>query len=235
LGQTGLTKLYEWQPAALLKPAATIRRATDWDYDGSPGAKWLQGVRIVGDTYNTPKLLTIQGDDGATIANLSMIADGEQSRPFSWPPVVTHKMRILGADDDDWRLMNVQWVWEPEPELTDWWETQFTNQDQPGYYHIREVLIAHRSNADIEFTVTIDGLVTGPYTIPSSGGNRAKTYVTLEAHKGKYYNFRLTSSMGFSLYLPDMEVRVGAWGRSESYLITKPFGDLSRTNGGARI
>lgn len=231
----GLPKLYEWQPAALIKPEATQKRATDWDNGGFPGAKWLQGCRITGDTYNVVKDLTIEIDDGNVGALIQMQADGEQIKAFSWPPVVTHQMRILGGDQDDWRFMGVEWVFEPEPELVTWWETQYTNMDYPGFLHIREMLIAYRSISDIDLTVIIDGVSTGPYVLSNSGGQRVKNYFSLEAHKGKYYTFRFTSDFGFSLYLKDLEVRAGAWGRNDMYIIQHPFGDLSRTQGGARI
>lgn len=234
LGSTGITKLYEWQPAALVKPALTVLRATDWTVDGYPGAKWLQGCRITGDSYNENKALTILGDDGATVASIIFNSDGEQTRAFSWPPVVTHQMRILGADADDWRLMNVEWIWEPEPEITTWWETQFTTMDLPGYFHIREMLVAHRSTTDIDLTIIIDG-VSYSYTIANSGGARARTYFPVQAIKGKYFTFRLESAAGFSLYAADLEVRAGSWGRNDFYNIIRPFGDLTRTKGGARI
>lgn len=235
LGSSGCSKLYEWQPSALIKPESSKLRATDWDDSGYLGAKWLQGMRIKGDSFNQTKNLTVQGDDLATISNIQFTADGEQVRAFSWDPFVTHEMRLIGADDDDWRMMDIEWIWEPEPELVTTWQTQFTNLDLQGFFHIRELLFSYRSFSDIDLVLTIDGTSYPAYTIPNSSGQRARFYFPVLAVKGKYFSFTATSSQGFSIYQQDLEVRAGAWGRNDFYNILRPFGDLSRTKGGARI
>lgn len=234
LGINGVTKLYEWMPSALLKPESVFRRASDWENGGYNGPKWVQGIRITADTFNVAKDLTVQFDEAQTGASLSITHNGEVTKDYSWTPFVAHNLRLLGTDDDSWRLMQLEWIWEPEPPLATRWHTQYTSLDLPGYMHIREAMIPHRSTADITLQVLIDG-VANSYSIAHSGGDRKRSYLPLKALKGKFHQFVLVSAAPFSLYLLDVEVRCGSWGRQDGYQIVKPFGDRSRTNGGAII
>lgn len=231
----GFTKLYEWQPAALRKPEYSQLRATDWDNAGVMGNKWLQGVRITCDTYVETKTFRVETDGAFTLAELSVLTQGEQTVAFSWPPGVTHQMRLVGNDDLPWRVMAIEWVWEPEPELAQYWHTQFTSLDQQGYMHIRDMLVAIRSTSDVFMFVSWDEDAEDSYTLPSTGGERQKIYVPVLAKKGKVAHFRFFGSQPFSLYLPDVECRVKSWGLGQAYSPLKPFGDLAHTNGNARI
>lgn len=234
-----ITKLYEWQPSMIPKPEYILRRVTDWDNAGYEGPKWVQGMRLHADTLNVGKSLQIQGDAEAVIANITATHDGEVIKEYSWnPPVVAHLLRILGTDDDPWRLMNIEWIFEPEPPLAQTWYTQYTDLDLAGFHHIRDFLIPYRSTADISLTINSDGTAMGPYTIPSSAGARARYYLVPNAFKQKYVQLILTSTQDFSLYREDVEVRAKAWGSAEAYVTLRPFGDFSRATGdggGARV
>jgi hypothetical protein len=162
-------------------------------------------------------------------------SNGEQVIAYSLTnPVVAHEFRLRGTDGDLWRNMGIEWIWEPEPEQATTWETQVTSFDLPFYSHIREVMIAHRSTANITMSVITDG-VTNVYTIPHGGGARVRSYLPTQAIKAKYHKFRFTSSQPFGLWLADIEIKAGAWGRGDAYNTIKPFGDVSRSNGGAKI
>jgi hypothetical protein len=228
-------KVYAWEPAALIKPEETSDRAIDWDNGGYTGTKWLQGFRLRGDTSGLTKSFQVEIDGGTFVESFAFTTTGEQVQTY-WlaNPVVCHEMRMKGTDGDLWRNMGIEWIFEPEPEQAGVWETQVTSFDLPFYSHMREVMIAHRSTADITMAVTTDG-VTNTYPIPSSSGDRVRTYLTTKAIKAKYHKFRFTSSQPFGLWIKDIEVRVGAWGRTDSYTTQRPFGDISRSNGGARI
>lgn len=230
-----LTRLYEWQPAALLKPEYTQLRATDWDNAGVMGNKWLQGVRITCDTYTQTKTFRVETDGAFTLAELSVVTQGEQTAAFSFPPGTTHQMRIVGNDDLPWRIMEIEWIWEPEPELAQYWHTQFTALDQQGYMHIRDMLVAIRSTSEVVMFISWDEETEDSYTLPSTGGERQKIYVPVLAKKGKVAHFRFFGAEPYSLYLPDTECRVKSWGLGTPYQPLKPFGDMAHTNGGARI
>lgn len=228
-------KIYAWEPSALLKAEETVNRATDWDNGGYTGTKWLQGFRLRGDTLGLGKSFQIEIDGGTFVEAFTFTANGEQVVTF-WltNPVVCHEVRLRGTDTDLWRNMGVEWVFEPEPERAAVWETQVTSLDLPFYSHIREMMIAHQSTTDITMIVTSDGVPLS-YPIPNGAGSRIRSYLPQQAVKAKYRSFRFESSEPFGLWIADMEVKAGEWGRTESYRTIKPFGDLSRTNGGARI
>lgn len=234
-GGLGAPRVYAWEPAALIKPEESVNRVTDWDNGGYTGTKWLQGFRLRGDTEGLTKSFEVQQDGGTTVEAFDFTTNGEEVQTF-WltNPVVAHEMRIAGTDGDLWRNMGIEWIFEPEPEMAAVWETQVTSFDLPFYMHMREVMIAHRSTSDITMNVITDG-VTNSYTIPNSNGERVRSYLPVQAIKAKYHKFRFTSAEPFGLWMADIECRVGPWGRTESYTIQRPFGDISRTNGGARI
>lgn len=236
LSQSGsLPRLYEWQPSALPRVETIIRRVTDWDNAGYDGPKWVQGIRLTADTGNLSKTLRIQGDESLTLADITVQHNGISTKEYSWTPDIAHLLRILGTNDESIRIYNLEWIYEPEPPLATIWQPQATSFDLPGYHQMRDCLLAYRSSADIVLQVIIDGALSGNYLIPNSSLSREKYYFPLKAQKGKLVEFLLTSSAPFSLYLKDLEVRVKPWGSMEPFVPVRPFGDATRTNGGARV
>jgi hypothetical protein len=234
----GRTYVYEWQPAGLPKPETHYKRASDWDDGGYSGPKWLQGLRLRGDTFNQPKSIEVQGDEGFSITTLSVSHNGETTKEYSWTPQVTHLMRLVGLDTRLSREMQLEWIYEPEPPLATTWHIQYTSFDLRAYNHVRDMLLAYRTTSaieDVSMEVRIDGVSQGTYTWDPTSGERSKSYQPLGAHKGKLIQFIFSSAQPFSLYLKDIEVRAGAWGRTESYTLQRPFGDVTRTQGGARV
>lgn len=235
-GTSGIPKVYAWEPAALIKAEESVNRASDWDNGGYTGTKWVQGFRLRGDTLGLAKSFQVQYDGGTTSESFSFTANGEQVQTF-WlnDPIVAHEMRIIGLDDDLWRNMGVEWICEPEPEMAAVWETQVTSFDLQFFMHMREVMIAHRSTTDITMIVITDSNVSNSYVIPHGSGQRVRSYLPVMSIKSKYHKFRFISAQPFGLWLADIECKVGQWGRSDQYTTQRPFGDISRTNGGARI
>lgn len=238
-GSSAVPSVYAWEPWALIKPDKEVNRASDWENGGYTGLKWLQGFRLKADTFGANKSFTVQIDGGTTVQTFTFNGNGEQVETF-WlqNPVVCHEMRIIGSDGTTWRYYGTDWIFEPEPEQAAVWETQVTSLDQPFFHHIREVMIAHNSTTDITMTVYTDN-VTNNYIIPNSGGVRSRTYLPLKSLKAKFHKFRFTSVNPFSLWLKDNEVRAKSWGSQwgqfHEYTIQRPFGDISRQNGGSRI
>lgn len=235
-GTSSVPSVYAWEPSMLIKSEEIINRTTDFDNGGYTGTKWLQGFRLRGDTLGLSKSFQIEIDGGTAIPqSFTFTANGEQVQTF-WldNPVVCHEMRLRGTDSDIWREMGIEWIYEPEPEMAAVWETQVTSFDLPFFHHMREVMIAHRSTSDITMTITTDG-VTNSYVIPNGAGQRIRTYLPVKGIKAKYHKFRFESSSPFGLWIKDIECRVGPWGRNEAYTLQRPFGDISRENGGARI
>lgn len=234
---TGSSFVYEWSPTALIKPAASVSRYTDWSNGGYDGPKFLQGFRLHCDTYGNDFDIRVQGDEGAILETLRINHNGESIKEYILdPPAIGHLFRITPNEDDLlWRFFNVEWVYEPEPPLVTYWETQSTSLDLPDYSHFRSFMIAHRSTTDVILQVTLDNSTTQIYTIPNSGGQRARTYIVAEALKAKLRRLRFTSTDPFSLYLKDSFFLAKPWGSDGAYLPMQLAGDVTRTNGGARI
>jgi hypothetical protein len=230
-----LVKLYAWQPSFIPQPVDMGITPSDWDDDGYLGAKWLQGCIIEADTQNIARSIQVQGDNGVVGATIGAQFSGQGVQAFSWPPFITHVMRIVPTDaGDTWKNYKVQWVWEPEPELAVYWVTQGTDHDLQGFMHVKEVQIAHVSTADIGLQISVDAVPLPLLTIPNSGGTYRKTYLILPPNKAKIYTYSLIANPGFRLFKKDCEVKVKQWGSTGPYLSFNPFGGPHRADG-ARI
>jgi len=229
---TGYVVLYEWNPSYIPRSDLATERTTDWFAPNGGQACWLQGVKIDIDTFGVAKSFQVLGDDDALIATLSIDHDGRVIEPFTWEPAFVHLVRLLPVGETTDFLMYSEpvWVSEPEPELALLWQTQPTTHDFQGFGHVYRAQIAHRSTADVTMTVTIDG-VDYEYTIPNSNGEYEKTYVTLQAIKGKWFAYRFESTEGVRVYKRDCVVELKAWADVAAYQSGTPFGSLSRISG----
>jgi hypothetical protein len=94
-----------------------------------------------------------------------------------------------------------------------------------GWGHVREMNIAHQSTADLTLLLTFD---TGPaitLTVPNSGGQYAKTKVTIPANKFKMVEVLVSSAAPFKLYGSDLEMKIRQWGSDGVYQVQKPVVD----------
>jgi hypothetical protein len=197
---------------------------TEWTDGGYLGDKWLQGIVLRADSNNIATTVLVKSDDGNTIATLSCIHNGDQEKPYSWNPYVTHMMRLVpqGAI----RIIDARWVYNIEPELATIWWTQQTTHHLQGFQHLKDGYITHLSTSDITLTLFIDGIAQSPITIPNSGGLRLKSYFRFPAIKGKVFQYKLISSNSFRLYKDDCEIKCKAWGSNGEYLKVNPFGEI---------
>jgi hypothetical protein len=221
-----------WQPSFVPVPESIVGRVAQWDNGGSPLNKWVQGFVAEADTGNLAKVIVAQGENGQSQRPREAFQfNGRGGQAFSFDiPMVTHVMRLRGIDDGiNWRLYNLQWIFEPYPELAINWMSVPTSHGFLGWQHVREVNIGHRSTADLTLVITPD---VGPgygFTIPNSHDLVTKTKVTINAPmKAKIFQYYITSTAGFYLFLNDLEVKVKSWGSTGSYQIVKPFGGPSR-------
>lgn len=226
----GQASLYEWQPSFYPEPEITKLRLPDWDDAGTKGAKWLQGCRIYCNTAGATKTLRVTGDDSLTIADLSFNSVGFSPLEFSWPPVITHFIRLVPIDSVGWKFYDVEWIWQPEPELATNWTTQPTTHGLPGYKYLRDGYLSIRSTTVSTLTLTLDGTPYS-YSIPSTGGEKRKLYLVLDPVKGKEIQYSLTNSTGVRLYKYDCEFKIKPWGSPEPYQRVNPFGEDSPGDG----
>ena len=196
------------------------------------------------------KTFNIESDGGTVRATaLTVTNKVKETTPFSFAtPFIANNVRVIPTDSNQGWLYGVEWVFEPMPEEAVLWETQETTFDLPGYIHARDMWIAVSSNASFSLDITIkfnNGVNTilrnigGVSGEASTSDQMKKFYLDLPANKGVGYKFKIESVVTDSiliappvrLWVRDTEVRVKPWGHAGSYLIVKPFGDMSRKDG----
>lgn len=230
--------LYWWEPSWIFKQVAIARRRTDWEDLGYKGAKFIQGIVLRANTFNTTKLLNVQSDGGTTQLTLSALHNGELTLAYplsslGWTPFVSELVRIAGADDLPWTLLDWRWVWEPAPELATQWETQYTTFDMPGFLHVYDGVIAYQSTTPVNWFIEYQDGSSATYVLPTTLGLYKRTRQITQAQKGKAVRFRWTADNPFRLFKRDMSVRVGAWGIPGGYTQQMPFGGPHRADGAA--
>lgn len=227
---------YLWEPAGIAKAEDTQKRATDWDNLGYAGAKFVQGLIVRANTYGVAKTVQIQYDGGTVALTLTITHNGEVSVAYpsasaGWTPFVAHLVRVVPTDDDPWQLYELDWIYEPAPESASEWKTQSTTHDLPGYFTVRDGLIAYDSTATVTLRIAYDGGTSQSYTLASTAGVYTRQYLPFSVGKGRSVTYRLTSSAPFRLYKRDMAVRVQGWGLGGGYQTVYPFGGPSRADG----
>lgn len=234
---TARPSLFWWEPAFLLKVEDTARRATDWENLGYVGAKFVQGVIIRANTYGVDKLVQVQKDGGTVALTLTINHSGEEQIAYplaaaGWDPFVTELIRLVGADDNSWQLLDVRFVWEPAPELATQWETQFTSHDLPGYGTVRDMVVGYEADAPMQVILTCDDK-TITETLPATGGMYRRVYLPICPNKWKAVKYQWTTDLPGRLYKRDISVRVQGWGLPGGYIQAMPFGGPSRVDGAA--
>lgn len=231
--------LYEWQPSFVPRPEDSKLRWMDYDDDGSPEAKFLQGVVLEADTSGSTRTVQVQGDNGIVIGNLVVNHNGLSVFDYpqagdAWTPQPTHMMRLVPSDANQWKIFKVRWIWEPCPPLANKWQNQGTSHGFEDFHHLRRLWVGLISTDVVTLTLTADG-VPYTYTIPSTGGVYAKKQVPLQAVKAKIWNYLFTSSQGFRLFLNDSIVEALGWGLNGPYKNIQPFGAIHHYQTQARI
>lgn len=234
---TGRPRLYLWETAFLLKADNTQQRATDWENLGYQGAKFVQGVVIRANTYGQDKVIEVQMDGGVVAQSFTINHDGEVQRAYpivstGWTPFVTQLIRIVGADDVDWQLLDYRFVWEPAPELATQWETQYTSNDLPGFQTVHDMVVGYEATAPMVFTLWSDDR-TIVHVLPATGGTYLRYYQLLCPNKGKAVKYRWQTAEPARLYKRDLAMRVQGWGMPGGYQVISPFGGPSRADGAA--
>lgn len=231
---------YLWEPCFYQKGASGQQRTTDWDDLGYKGAKFVQGVVIRANTFGLDKQIAVQYDGPnaapTTALTLTINHNGEQTKTYplaaaGWAPFIAELVRLKGADNVEWLLLDWRFVWEPAPELATQYETQYTTFDFPGFFAIYDGVIAHQSTADLTWRIEYQDGFVETHTIANSGGNYQRIRQICNANKGKAVRFRWTSTAPFRLFKRDLTVRAQPWGVPNGYVFQTPFGGPSRVDG----
>jgi hypothetical protein len=227
--------LYFWVPTRVSKPELTALRVTDWEDAGYRGAKFVQGFILECDTLNVARQISVLSDGGVIQQTFAVQHSNQQQKAYVFDtPFISHMLRLWPQDAAFWRYEGIRWIFNPAPELVTTWITPETTHDLNGYWFHRDCLIPLVSSTDVTLSVVVNGNPASPftYTVPSTGSLYLKQYMPLQAMKCKAAQYKLTSSAGFRVYESDIEFRIRQWGvGSDPFLVKRPMGDLSRTEG----
>jgi hypothetical protein len=130
-GELSIPLLYSWEPSWIGKVEDTLRRVTDHDDAGTPGAKYVRGMLIEANTDGVNKTVSILGDDDAVIelepavppadpiTTLTLNHPVQSIKMYSLAnPFVAHYLRLLGTDDTVWQQFRVAWIFDQWPETS---------------------------------------------------------------------------------------------------------------------
>lgn len=180
--------LYEWAPSYIEQGETTYSRFTDWSNGGYPGNKYLQGVRIKGGWQRAQPIddqvsvkvesdlldsTSSTGHAGATIALASLPDFGVFAGSIN-PPLTGHLFRVLpniGVPEGDrgtWRVLEVEYIFEPMPDGVQAWASQWTTHNAQGYQHLRDAEIAYAATAEVQLIVNMDNGASDSYTLPAT-------------------------------------------------------------------
>lgn len=204
----------------------------------SPGgghAIFVQGVRIPADSSNSAVVYSVSydgGQAGPTLASTSW--NGKQVIPFSFNPFIAHTLQLTPNAAVRTFEEEVEWIYEPAPELARVWETQYTNHDIPEWHSLAFAYIAYQSSpgsaGSETLTITTDSGVAFTYSLPVST-IYTRAFIRLHPQKARTRKYRIDSTLGVRLFVRDCAIGVQPWGNIKSILPKQPFGDLSRDMG----
>jgi hypothetical protein len=100
--------------------------------------------------------------------------------------------------------------------------------DLDDFLHLGEAVIGVMADDDFSFIVRADGTDHTHTVVPTVPGAYEKVYVRLQAIKGKFFEFSLTSAKPFRLFMRDCKVEMKPWGVAGGYADFLPFADLHR-------
>lgn len=202
---------------------------------GYQGDKWVQGVRLTADSLGLDQQLQVLFDGAQAGPTLTVNHAGKVTKPYSWPGFVAHNLQLVGAGVGVFEA-ETEWIYEPMPELTPYWDCQPTTYDLIGWMHMRYGYFAYMTKTGETDLVLLSFLPdSGPplsVSFPATNGQYVKAFYSLPPNKFKSVQPRVTGpASGVRVFLRDSEIRVRAWGDPGPYQIKNAFGDLSRLRG----
>ena len=230
---TGLGTLYGFEITALAMPVRTQLRTTDWIDLGQ--SVYLQGLRVTANTGGVSRAITIEYDGyptaGGVIPALAMDHDGIVQLPYSFTPVIAHRIRLTPTDSGDvWELYAVEPIGPKAPEAVTTWQPQPTSHGLQGYQTVREFRPVLQGTGICVLAGTCE---FGSFSLPITlTGVVQKFYLSVPANKGMLYGWSITGGP-VRVFEDDFEVVVKQWGAGGPFQIVHPFGE-GQTEG-ARI
>jgi hypothetical protein len=232
---TGTGVLFGFEISALPKPERTQLRTSDWIDLGQ--SRWLQGLRIIANTFNTERTIDVEYDGWPLTGGhftLTMLHDGEVMIPYAFEPVICHRIRLtpLDAGTDTWEVFGAEPVGPLAPESVTIWKPEATSHGMRGYQHVRElrpkILGVAGTNCTISATCEFGSFTL---TVPMTGQIQ-KLYFAAPPNKGQLYQWEITAPE-VRVWAEDFEIYCKSWGDTGPYTVVQPFGEVETK--GARI
>ena len=120
-----------------------------------------------------------------------------------------------------WKLVRVQWLYDPEPYKITHWETQPSPNGFDGFWFERDSYLEMRSSAIVAVTITVDGVAQAALPIASTADERLKVYIPFPAIKGKLYRYQFDSASPFYIYA--WSCRAHTWRGESPYRHINPL------------
>lgn len=95
------------------------------------------------------------------------------------------------------------------------------------YGHLYYLMLGRISSTALTLSVTVDGGTPDTYTIPSTSGAFQKSWIMLQAKKGKCFDISLTADAEFQLITEQSMVLGKEFKSSGPYVPIKCFGDMT--------
>ena len=213
--QPGLLYQHRWHLQE--EPSEQANWNQNFSILGTRADKFLKAVIFECDTFGQNKSVQIEVD-GAVVETLTINANG---RRVVQKALATQQLgrvwRMFPVDYNPGRLYSAQPVFDEEPFQLDRWETQETNHNLPGFFYPLWAHITLKSTQDVTLTTIMHHTQTGKtttrtYTIPATGGQKQRRFVTFAAGKGVLIKYLLTSADPFWLYREETLVQIQPWG-----------------------
>lgn len=207
---------------------------TNWNQNytvaGTLTNKSIKGVLIECDTFGQTKAVRVEGD-GALITTLAVNHDGRLVHHYAFPATSARVLRLRPTDAFLSRPYSIQWVYDEEPLSMIRWETQLVDHGLAGEHMLFAVQATIQSTCAVDMTVTAynnsgDLVSSTVYVIPTTGGQKRKLYIQLQAFKGVLWKYLFTPQVAgtrFQLYREESSVLVLPWGATTPST-RQPFG-----------
>jgi hypothetical protein len=201
-----------------------------------PDNKFVQGIKIIADSANSPVTFQILFDGGQTGPTFTGTFNGKQTLVFSWTPFLAHDLQLVPQQSARIWYGGVgdgisAWQFQPFPESLELWQTELTDLGGQGWQHVEYINFEYISTAAVTLAFTVDSgngsIAPATLTIPSSGGTQTKFKSRVTANKWKLLGFMATSSAKMTIFQEGFEVWTRSWCVGGPLTRVRPFGGPS--------
>jgi hypothetical protein len=224
--------LYQIEPNAVNDAGSPIQanvRTGSYDFGAPQAFKEFGGGIIDADAQGGTITVTpyINAEETA-LTPWVITGTGRQKYPFKIDDVYAYSLALDYAWTGPATIYQAEILHRQDEERIVHWEYPATTFGLSGWIQHRDCYVDMLSDAPVEITFEVDGVTWGPYTIPSTGGQRLKTYVQTDAIKGKVFRISLDSEEPFQLYGEDCEFRLKPWNTNLGYALLNPMRPSNR-------